>query len=215
MTTWFTADLHLGHANIIAYTGRPFADTAAMNDGLIERWNTLVHPDDSVWVLGDVALGRIDDSLALVGKLNGRKLLLAGNHDRCWAGNGERSASWIDRYLDAGFSDILQGQTTIAVGAHRAIACHFPYRGDSHDQDRYVNERPTDHGEWLLHGHVHERWRQRDRMINVGVDAWRCAPVAESTLAAMIDTGPNDLAPLPYGNRRPCGRRATARPSRA
>ena len=34
-------------------------------------------------------------------------------------------------------------------------------------------------------------------MINVGVDAWRCRPVDETTLAALIDAGPNDLAPLP------------------
>lgn len=83
MTTWFTADLHFGHANIISYSGRPFADATAMNQALIERWNASIHPDDTVWVLGDVALGRIDETLALVGELNGRKLLLTGNHDRC------------------------------------------------------------------------------------------------------------------------------------
>ncbi len=143
MTTWFTADLHFDHANIINYSGWPFADATAMNQALIERWNDSIHPDDTVWVLGDVALGRIDETLALVGELSGRKLLLAGNHDR------------------------------------------------------YVEQRPVDHGEWLLHGHVHERWRQRGRMINVGVDAWGCRPVNESTLAALIDDGPNDREPLP------------------
>ena len=56
-----------------------------MNKALIERWNDSVHPDDTVWVLGDVALGRIDETLPLVTELNGRKLLLTGNHDRCWA----------------------------------------------------------------------------------------------------------------------------------
>lgn len=53
MTTWFTADLHFGHANIINYSGRPFADVTAMNQALIERWNASIHPDDTVWVLGD------------------------------------------------------------------------------------------------------------------------------------------------------------------
>jgi hypothetical protein len=33
-------------------------------------------------------------------------------------------------------------------------------------------------------------------MINVGVDAWGCGPVDESTLEALIHDGPNDLAPL-------------------
>jgi calcineurin-like phosphoesterase family protein len=196
MTTWFTADLHFGHANIINYSGRPFADVTAMNQALIERWNASIHPDDTVWVLGDVALGRIDETLALVGELNGRKLLLAGNHDRCWAGHGRRSEGWTERYLAAGFVEVHQGQTHVKVGNHRVLACHFPYRGDSHDHDRFVEQRPVDQGAWLLHGHVHERWRQRGRMINVGVDAWGYGPVDESTLEALIHDGPNDLAPL-------------------
>ena len=192
MTTWFTADLHFGHGNIISYSGRPFADADAMNDALIERWNACVRPDDTVWVLGDVALGRIDESLALVAELRGRKLLLAGNHDRCWAGHGKRADGWTDRYLAAGFAVVNQGPTMIDVGDRRVLACHFPYRGDSHDHDRYVAERPVDKGEWLLHGHVHERWRQRGRMINVGVDAWGCRPVDVATIASLMHDGPAD-----------------------
>ena len=199
MTTWFTSDLHFGHGNIISYSGRPFADAAAMNRALIERWNDVVDAEDTVWVLGDIALGRIDETLVLVGELQGRKILVAGNHDRCWAGHGERSAAWIDRYVAAGFAEIHQGQTHVNVAARQVLACHFPYRGDSHDYDRFVEHRPVDRGEWLLHGHVHERWRQSGRMINVGVDAWACAPVSEVTLAALIDNGPNELAPLAWG----------------
>ena len=63
MTTWFTSDLHFGHANIIEYSGRPFRDVDHMNRALIERWNALVQPADTVWVLGDVAMGRITDTL--------------------------------------------------------------------------------------------------------------------------------------------------------
>ena len=196
MTTWFTADLHFGHANIIGYSGRPFADADAMNLALIERWNASIHTSDTVWVLGDVALGHIEETLALVTVLNGRKLLLAGNHDRCWAGHGQRAERWTERYLAAGFAEVHQGQSKITVGDHRVLTCHFPYQGDSHDHDRFVEQRPVDQGAWLLHGHVHERWRQRGRMINVGVDAWACGPVNESTLAALIHDGPKDLAPL-------------------
>ena len=197
MTMWFTADLHFGHANIIGYSGRPFADASAMNKALIERWNDSVHTEDTVWVLGDVALGRTEETLALVAELNGQKVLLAGNHDRCWVGHGRRAEGWTERYLAAGFAEIYQGQTQIDIGGRRVLACHFPYRGDSHDHDRYVEQRPVDQGAWLLHGHVHERWRQHGRMINVGVDGWNCNPVDEATLAALIREGPNDLPPLP------------------
>jgi calcineurin-like phosphoesterase family protein/RNAse (barnase) inhibitor barstar len=199
MTTWFTSDLHFGHANIIEYSGRPFTDAEQMNQSLIERWNELVRPGDDVWVLGDVAMGRITDTLPLVGRLAGNKHLVTGNHDRCWDGLGSRADEWTERYLAAGFADIHQGAIALRLGGHEVLACHFPYRGDSQDFDRYPEARPLDAGGWLLHGHVHEQWRQRERMINVGCDAWDCRPVAEATLVALIEAGPEDLTPLPGG----------------
>lgn len=116
MTTWFTSDLHFGHANIIEYSGRPFRDVGHMNRALIERWNELVQPADTVWVLGDVAMGRIVDTLPLVRQLAGRKLLLAGNHDRCWDGHGPKAAEWLERYEDAGFEEIRQGTIKLEAG---------------------------------------------------------------------------------------------------
>jgi calcineurin-like phosphoesterase family protein len=197
MTVWFSSDLHFGHANIIGYSQRPFRDVGAMDRALIERWNAVVEPSDTVWVLGDIALGRIDDSLPLVRQLNGIKRLVAGNHDRCWPALGAKADKWTERYLDAGFAEITANEISLTVGNTVVRACHFPYRGDSHDHDRYVDERPVDDGGWLLHGHVHERWRQRDRMINVGVDAWNYRPVSEVELAGLISQGPQDLALLP------------------
>lgn len=196
MTTWFTSDLHFGHANIIQYSGRPFGDVDHMNRSLIDRWNALVQPDDTVWVLGDVAMGRIADTLPLVGQLAGHKLLLAGNHDRCWDGHGPKAVEWTERYKDAGFAEIYQGSIKLNIGGHDVLACHFPYRGDSQDEDRYPEARPVDEGRWLVHGHVHEQWRQHDRMINVGCDAWAWRPIDTATIAALIDGGPNDLEPL-------------------
>ena len=86
MTTWFTADLHLGHRNIIDYCNRPFRDVEAMNNALVENWNESIAADDTVWIVGDFALGKIADTLPMVGALHGNKILVAGNHDRCWVG---------------------------------------------------------------------------------------------------------------------------------
>ena len=202
MTTWFTSDMHLGHANIIRYCARPFADVAEMNAGLIERWNATVSRADTVWVLGDVAMGHIADSLHLVDHLHGTKHLVSGNHDRCFDADhnpGGKAATWEQRYLDAGFATVHHGEVQLTLdlandGKLAVRACHFPYSGDSGDEDRYVDRRPTDDGGWLLHGHVHERWRWHRRMINVGVDAWNYAPVAEATLAAIVGHY-NDTAP--------------------
>lgn len=186
MTRWFTSDLHLGHRNIIKYCGRPFDDVAHMNWTMINRWNEVVRPDDTVWVLGDFAMGVIADTLAMVDHLIGHKILLAGNHDRCWSGHGRRSEGWAERYLDAGFDEVHQDTEEIDIDATTLLMCHFPYQGDSHDEERYLEHRPVDHGTWLLHGHVHERWRRYGRMINVGVDANDFRPVSEEEISEML-----------------------------
>jgi calcineurin-like phosphoesterase family protein len=193
MATWFTSDLHFGHANVIQYSSRPFADVDEMNEALVDNWNARVAPDDTVWVLGDVAMGKAHETLPFVELLAGRKILVAGNHDRCWHGHRKGVDTWTQRYLEAGFAEIHQGAVPMNIGGRAALACHFPYRGDSHDEDRFVDARPVDRGAWLLHGHVHERWRVRDRMINVGVDAWHQAPVSEAEVVALIERGPADL----------------------
>lgn len=187
MARWFTADLHLGHANIIRYCQRPFADADAMDRALVERWNDAVAEGDEVWVLGDFAMGRIAQTLPLAGRLRGRKVLVAGNHDRCWQAHRKGVERWTQEYLDAGFAEIRQGTVELDLAGQRVLACHFPYVGDSQDVDRFVQERPRDDGRsWLLHGHVHERWREAPRMVNVGVDVWDYRPVAEDALAALI-----------------------------
>ena len=192
MTLWLTSDLHFGHENIIRYCGRPFGDVEEMDAELVRRWNERVEPGDLVWVLGDVAMGPIHRSLALVSELAGDKLLVAGNHDRCWPGN-KKWERWVDTYRQAGFAEIVT-TAEIDLGDGMVLpACHFPYRGDSHDDDRFIPYRPGDDDRWLLHGHVHERWKVDDRQLNVGCDVWDYAPVEAATLRAIVAAGPAAL----------------------
>ncbi|MEZ5311315.1 MAG: metallophosphoesterase family protein [Microthrixaceae bacterium] len=196
---WFTSDPHFGHANVIAYAGRPFHDVGLMNAALVTLWNTLVAPDDEVWVLGDLAMGRIEESLPHAGRLVGDKHLVLGNHDRPFSDLTRRD-DWSERYLaDGGFSELHHGQVDLELtDGTKVTLCHFPYRGDSRDRDRYVERRPIDDGRWLLHGHVHEKWRQRGRMINVGVDAWAGRPISEDQVIELIESGANDLDRLDW-----------------
>ncbi len=187
MGTFFTADLHFGHNNIITYCSRPFVGVEEMNAGLMARWNSVVGDDDTVHVLGDVALGSLQSSLSLVSKLSGHKILYPGNHDRCWYGHGESSLGWEEQYRDVGFEEIRQGPFTATLCGRKVLLCHLPYEGDSGDTERYHALRPPDHGGWLLHGHVHNKWRQRGRMINVGVDVWDYSPVSEEDIGALMD----------------------------
>jgi calcineurin-like phosphoesterase family protein len=185
--TFFTADLHFGHLNIIEYAHRPFRDVDHMNAELVRRWNAVVTPGDTVWVLGDFAMGRIADTLPIVASLNGCKILLAGNHDRCSPLNNAKWLEWTDRYLSEGFSRVIQGDLELARLLNMPVTVsHFPYVGDHGDEDRYVAARPRDRGNWLLHGHVHNEWKVRGRMVNVGVDVWDYAPVSTETLNELI-----------------------------
>lgn len=81
--TFFTADTHFNHANIIKYCARPFASAQEMNRELVARWNAVVGPRDTVYHLGDFAMGKESDASAFLRKLNGgKKILIRGNHDR-------------------------------------------------------------------------------------------------------------------------------------
>jgi len=53
MNHWFTADFHLGHANIIKYCERPFRNVLEMNRTIIKKHNERVKKDDIVYFLGD------------------------------------------------------------------------------------------------------------------------------------------------------------------
>lgn len=78
---YFIADTHFNHTNIIKYCNRPFKNTYEMNEYIIRRWNSVVKETDTVYHLGDVGFGKFEELKTLVGSLNGRKMLLRGNHD--------------------------------------------------------------------------------------------------------------------------------------
>ncbi len=81
INTWFTSDTHFSHKNILKYEkeARPFENVYVMNEALIDRWNSVVKARDVVYHLGDISLDK--RSLSLIGKLNGHKRLVMGNHD--------------------------------------------------------------------------------------------------------------------------------------
>lgn len=139
-----------------------------MNRAIVDRWNERVDPEDTVVVLGDYAMGTIAETLALTTLLHGHKILVAGNHDRCFHGYDDHARRpdkldrWTRSYLDAGFASVVTG-----VAAHRAKfldqaltwglrpafgepvaqtvqVSHFPRTGESERErpDRYADYRP-------------------------------------------------------------------------
>lgn len=186
---WFTSDLHLGHTNIIGFCDRPYYTVDQMNEALVDNWNMHVANDDEVWVLGDMVMGKMTETLPLIGFLNGHKTLVPGNHDRIWAGLKPKRRREDSLYLDAGFDRIEHGDlgvVELTLGEHEVLACHFPYTVGQYDE-RFSGNHPVDRGKPLLHGHTHSPIRVRDRMIHVGVDAWDYSPVAETQLIDILN----------------------------
>jgi calcineurin-like phosphoesterase family protein len=153
MTTFFTADTHFGHANIIRYCARPFMTAEDMDVALVNNWNARVKPTDVVWHLGDFAFprklaqGRLADIFA---SLNGEKHLVRGNHDPAetfelaWASIGDlRKVEGI-------------------------VLCHYGlevWDGSFHGG--------TPH----FHGHSHGLLPKRPNRFDVGVDCRDYRPV--------------------------------------
>ena len=80
MATFFIGDTHFAHKNIIKWSEcrKHYTDVNHMNEDLILRWNSVVQPDDKVFMVGDFAFASRFDILA---RLNGRILLVLGNHE--------------------------------------------------------------------------------------------------------------------------------------
>ncbi len=93
---WVTSDTHFHHRNILKYEAesRPFKDRDEMDAELVKRWNDVVSPSDVVFHLGDFAFAGKNYISSIAHQLNGRKILLLGNHDR------ESKIDWISCGFD-------------------------------------------------------------------------------------------------------------------
>jgi calcineurin-like phosphoesterase family protein len=180
---WFSADSHYGHKRIIDYCDRPFASIDEMDRELIENWNEVVGAEDEVYFLGDFSLD-FKKVKQVVPLLSGKIHLIAGNHDLCHTSNTD-GGSYLRRYEEVGFDDICES-IYLDVGGQSVLCSHMPYFSVDDPDTRYPEHKPEDEGGWLLHGHVHQRWKVKNRQINVGVDVWDFYPVSIDVIAGLI-----------------------------
>ena len=86
---WVVSDTHFNHAPILNfkdYVGKParsFDNVDQMNECMFDNWNSVVAPGDTIYHLGDVLFGMDKDKWLAenFNKLNGKKILILGNHD--------------------------------------------------------------------------------------------------------------------------------------
>jgi len=168
---YFTADLHLGHANVIHHCSRDVANVADMDAAILNAINQTVARADTLWILGDFAFrGRSPfyyrDQINCV---NVR--LLFGNHDKR---NKCESAEF------AFVGDVAE----ISVGKQRIWLSHYAHRS-----------WPASHrGSWHLYGHSHGALDADDRALglnalDVGVDNFYANGPAQWTPWSLDDVG--------------------------
>lgn len=86
---FLVSDQHFGHENILNFIDssgrkvRDFASVEEMNEFMVERHNSVVIPKDKVYFLGDVTMSTKASALDILRRLNGKKVLIKGNHDLC------------------------------------------------------------------------------------------------------------------------------------
>ena len=78
---YFIADTHFYDRKCIGYDGRPFATVSEMNAAMIDNGNKVVKKEDTVYVVGDFSYGNGADIYSTAERLNGKKILIRGNHD--------------------------------------------------------------------------------------------------------------------------------------
>jgi calcineurin-like phosphoesterase family protein len=161
MKTYFTADTHFSHQNIIKYANRPFKNLIEMDETLVRNWNERVKPEDTVIFLGDfcfrnTAGGKIGEGTMSraehhKSRLNGNIVFVRGNHDNNNSLNTKITALELE------------------LGGHLIYCVHSPVDFDSQYS---IN----------LCGHVHDHWQIKKwgstYLVNVGVDVWKYMPVS-------------------------------------
>ncbi len=162
MALFFTSDTHFGDPRALRFDHRPFPDLDAHDAALVERWNATVCPHDTVWHLGDFALGPPPERVrALLDALQGEKHLITGNND------GPATLALPGWASVSAYAELTVEGTVL-------VLCHYAFR----------TWNAMGRGSVNLHGHSHGALRPQTRQYDVGVDVWDFTPVTLEQIRA-------------------------------
>lgn len=175
---FFIADPHFHHENSVKFfRGHRFSSLQEMEDTLVHHWNTKVEEQDLVIVAGDFSFGHKKEISDVLERLNGRKCLIKGNHDKLTQKTYEDLFEWVkDIYKMTVKVSLPSGETT----SRRIVISHYPMAAWPE----------SFHGSWLICGHTHGMMREslpttldHGLLLDVGVDVWGYAPVSLEEVA--------------------------------
>ncbi len=167
---YLSSDLHFGHDKNFIYKPRGFFSVQENDEIIVERFNSIVQPDDDLYLLGDQMLGDNEHGLDCLRQLNGNLHILWGNHD-----------SNVRKELYKTLPNVVE---TLGCGAMlkykkwHFLLSHYPTLTANYDD----YDKPLKARVWNLHGHTHSNNRfefmnKGWQSYNVAVDAHYCYPV--------------------------------------
>ena len=139
---WVTSDLHFGHNKDFLWRPRGFNSIEEHDREVIKRWNEIVNPNDTVYVLGDLMLGNNDAGLHKIEQLMGNIRIIIGNHD---------TDTRIEYYLSS-----LMNVVSVEWGwrlRYKGITfymSHYPSLTSNYDEDKPLKAKVVN-----LCGHSH------------------------------------------------------------
>ncbi len=173
----------MGHRNIIGLCDRPFIDVEEMEKEIIERHNAVVGPDDEVYDLGDFAYRcSAEHAAECMRRLNGRRIVLWGNHDKPLRQAYKRGL--LNDLVEADTvtfvgdpAPCLQTGLQVVIENQRIVLAHYAQR----------TWQGAFRGAWHLYGHSHGNLPPFRKSSDVGVDAWDFRPAGFEELQARMN----------------------------
>lgn len=159
-----TSDTHFNHKNILTYCpNRKFDSIEAMNNAIVTDWNAKVTTEDTVYFLGDFAMGPKDKHIEFLAQLNGNIKIVPGNHD------GHLKKLSKDNGLPPNV-EMLDAIHTLKYEHKYFIMCHFPmeeWEGMAGHSSEHIS------GSIHLHGHTHGNLKNKIKgRWDVGYDVF-------------------------------------------
>ena len=143
---YYISDLHFFHRNLLtAMDKRGFSSVEEMNEYMIIRWNSRVKKRDEVVILGDFSMGKADETEEILKRLNGRKYLVVGNHDKYLQ----------DKDVDQSLFVWAKDYAELNDNKRKIILSHYPILCYNGQYRRNENKVPTT---YMLYGHVHNTY---------------------------------------------------------
>jgi calcineurin-like phosphoesterase family protein len=171
---------------------RGFSSSQEHDETIIDNWNSVVSPADTVIHCGDLTLKKPEFVRDLVMRLNGAIHFIWGNHD-VGSPTHREGYKFQNYYTDLwGLNlDTAQAFMRKKLDGRQVLISHYPYSGDHPElDDRYTQYRLRNEGLPLIHGHTHVKekisYGTMTLQIHVGLDAWDMKPIDQEQIIEIL-----------------------------